>query len=626
MPLITLRDIQLSYGQQPLLDHVTLSIDPGERLCLIGRNGAGKSTLMKVIAEEIHADDGQIEKTQGLTVARLEQEVPDDQDHSVHFMVSEGLGEHGALLSEHAELVHHLGDGDDKVLARFEQLSSDIEACGAWQLSQRVDTVLSKLKLDGDQAFAGLSGGMKRRVLLARALVQEPDILLLDEPTNHLDMDSIQWLEEFLKSYGATLVFISHDRAFIRSLATRIIELDRGKLTSWPGSYEKYLSGKQAALEAEERANAEFDKKLSQEEKWIRQGIKARRTRNEGRVRALKAMRDEFAQRRNRTGTANLTIQGGDNSGKVVVEAEHLDYTVDGKSIVRDFSVNLLRGDRVGILGPNGCGKSTLIRLLLGRLAPDSGNVKLGTQLQVAYFDQLRDTLNEEKSVIDNVAEGSDVVTINGQNKHVIGYLQDFLFDPSRVRQPVKSLSGGERNRLLLAKLFTNPFNLLVLDEPTNDLDAETLELLEEQLMNYQGTLLLVSHDREFIDNVVTSTLVFENGELNSYVGGYQDWLRQRPEPVKGKTVKSAKPVLEPAPAAPKRKKLSYKDQRELEQLPERIEQLEAALEAVQARMSDPAFFKGDPAEISAAQQQQTELQAELETTFARWDELDQLG
>ena len=626
MPLITLRDIQLSYGQQPLLDHVTLSIDRGERLCLIGRNGAGKSTLMKVIAEEIHADDGQIEKTQGLTVARLEQEVPDDQDHSVHFMVAEGLGEHGALLSEHAELVHHLGDGDDKVLARFEQLSSEIEACGAWQLSQRVDTVLSKLKLDGDQPFAGLSGGMKRRVLLARALVQEPDILLLDEPTNHLDMDSIQWLEEFLKSYGATLVFISHDRAFIRSLATRIIELDRGKLTSWPGSYEKYLSGKQAALEAEERANAEFDKKLSQEEKWIRQGIKARRTRNEGRVRALKAMRDEFAQRRNRTGTASLTIQSGDNSGKVVVEAEHLNYSVDGKTIVRDFSVNLLRGDRVGILGPNGCGKSTLIRLLLGRLAPDSGTVKLGTQLQVAYFDQLRDTLNEEKSVIDNVAEGSDVVTINGQNKHVIGYLQDFLFDPSRVRQPVKSLSGGERNRLLLAKLFTNPFNLLVLDEPTNDLDAETLELLEEQLMNYQGTLLLVSHDREFIDNVVTSTLVFENGELNSYVGGYQDWLRQRPEPVKGKTVKSAKPVLEPAPAAPKRKKLSYKDQRELEQLPERIEQLEAALEAVQARMSDPAFFKGDPAEISAAQQQQTELQAELETTFARWDELDQLG
>jgi len=439
-------------------------------------------------------------------------------------------------------------------------------------------------------------------------------------------MDSIQWLEEFLKSYGATLVFISHDRAFIRSLATRIIELGRGKLTSWPGSYEKYLSGKQAALEAEERANAEFDKKLSQEEKWIRQGIKARRTRNEGRVRALKAMRDEFAQRRNRTGTASLTIQSGDNSGKVVVEAEHLNYSVDGKTIVRDFSVNLLRGDRVGILGPNGCGKSTLIRLLLGRLAPDSGTVKLGTQLQVAYFDQLRDTLNEEKSVIDNVAEGSDVVTINGQNKHVIGYLQDFLFDPSRVRQPVKSLSGGERNRLLLAKLFTNPFNLLVLDEPTNDLDAETLELLEEQLMNYQGTLLLVSHDREFIDNVVTSTLVFENGELNSYVGGYQDWLRQRPEPVKGKTVKSAKPVLEPAPAAPKRKKLSYKDQRELEQLPERIEQLEAALEAVQARMSDPTFFKGDPAEISAAQQQQSELQAELETTFARWDELDQLG
>ncbi|MTT53842.1 ATP-binding cassette domain-containing protein [Alcanivorax sp. VBW004] len=626
MPLITLRDIQLSYGQQPLLDHVNLSIDVGERLCLIGRNGAGKSTLMKVIAEEIQADDGQIEKSQGLSVARLEQEVPDDQEHSVHFMVAEGLGEQGALLSEHAELVHHLGDGDDKILARFEELSTEIEARGAWQLSQRVDTVLSKLNLDGDMSFAGLSGGMKRRVLLARALVQDPDILLLDEPTNHLDMESIQWLEEFLKNFGTTLVFISHDRAFIRSLATRIIELDRGKLTSWPGSYEKYLSGKQAALDAEERANAEFDKKLSQEEKWIRQGIKARRTRNEGRVRALKAMRDEFSQRRSRTGTASLTIQSSDNSGKIVVEADQISYAVGGKQIVRDFSVALMRGDRVGILGPNGCGKSTLIRLLLDRLAPDSGTVKQGTQLQVAYFDQLRDTLDEEKSVIDNVAEGSDVINLNGQSKHVIGYLQDFLFDPARVRQPVKSLSGGERNRLLLAKLFTKPFNLLVLDEPTNDLDAETLELLEEQLINYQGTLLLVSHDREFIDNVVTSTLVFEHGELNSYVGGYQDWLRQRPEPKREKAVKAAKPAAVAEKPAPARKKLSYKDQRELEQLPARIEQLEADLDAVQTRMSDPDFYKGEPADISAAQARQSELEQQLEVAFSRWDELDQQG
>ncbi|BAP14644.1 heme ABC transporter ATPase [Alcanivorax sp. 97CO-5] len=625
MPLLTLRDIQLSYGQQPLLDHVNLSIDTGERLCLIGRNGAGKSTLMKVIAEEIQADDGQIEKTQGLSVARLEQEVPDDQEHSVHFMVAEGLGEQGALLSEHAELVHHLGDGDDKVLARFEELSSEIEARGAWQLSQRVDTVLSKLNLDGDMSFAGLSGGMKRRVLLARALVQDPDILLLDEPTNHLDMESIQWLEEFLKNVGTTLVFISHDRAFIRSLATRIIELDRGKLTSWPGSYEKYLSGKQAALDAEERANAEFDKKLSQEEKWIRQGIKARRTRNEGRVRALKAMRDEFSQRRSRTGTASLTIQSSDNSGKIVVEADSISYAVGGKQIVRDFSVALMRGDRVGILGPNGCGKSTLIRLLLDKLTPDSGTVKQGTQLQVAYFDQLRDTLDEEKSVIDNVAEGSDVINLNGQSKHVIGYLQDFLFDPARVRQPVKSLSGGERNRLLLAKLFTKPFNLLVLDEPTNDLDAETLELLEEQLINYQGTLLLVSHDREFIDNVVTSTLVFEHGGLNNYVGGYQDWLRQRPEPKREKAVKAAKQVMADKPAAP-RKKRSYKDQRELEELPARIEQLETDLDAVQTRMSDPDFYKGDAAQISAAQTQQSELEQQLAEAFARWDELDQLG
>ncbi|KAF0807076.1 ABC transporter ATP-binding protein [Alcanivorax xiamenensis] len=629
MPLLTLRDLQLDYGDQPLLDHLDLTIEAGERLCLVGRNGSGKSTLLKVLDGQVQADDGQIERAQGLVVARLEQEVPEDQDHSVQEMVAQGLGELGRLLAEHDRLSHRLNDGDDAVMARFQQLGDRIESAGAWQLFQRVETVLSKLQLDGGQRFAGLSGGMKRRVLLARALVQEPDLLLLDEPTNHLDIDSIRWLESFLRDYPATLVFISHDRAFIRALATRIIELDRGQLTSWPGDYDRYLEGKQAALEVEERNQAEFDKKLSQEERWIRQGIKARRTRNEGRVRALQALRREAAQRRQRQGTAALAIQQGDRSGKTVIEAEHLSYAVGGQTLLRDFSLTLLRGDRVGILGPNGCGKSTLIRILLGRLVPDSGTVKQGTQLQVAYFDQLRDSLDSEKSVIDNLAEGSDVVEVDGRKKHVMGYLQDFLFEPGRARQPVKSLSGGERNRLLLAKLFTRPFNLLVLDEPTNDLDVETLELLEEQLVNYQGTLLLVSHDRAFIDNVVTSTLVFEGGDPHWYVGGYEDWLRQRPEPTAPETVKAARPAPRSErseTAKPARKKLSYKEQLELRDLPARIEELEAALETLQGTMSDPAFYKETADTIAAEQRRLAELEQTLAEAYARWEALDQLN
>ena len=634
MPLITLRDLDLHYGEQPLLDQVNLAIEPGERLCLVGRNGTGKSTLFKVLTGEQQPDDGQIETARELTVARLEQEVPDDQDHSVHDMVAGGLGELGELLNEHDRLSRALASGDEDAMARFETLNEQIEARGAWQLFQRVETVLSKLKLDGEVAFAGLSGGMKRRVLLARALVREPDILLLDEPTNHLDLDSIRWLESFLKTYPATLVFISHDRAFIRALATRIIELDRGHLSSWPGDYDKYLAGKQAALDNEERANAEFDKKLSQEERWIRQGIKARRTRNEGRVRALKSLRDQYAQRRNRQGTAGLEIQQGDSSGKVVIEAEHLACQVGGKRILRDLSLTVMRGDRIGVLGPNGCGKSTLIRLLLGRLPPDQGSVKTGTQLQVAYFDQLRDTLDGDKSVLDNLAEGSDVVEINGRKKHVMGYLQDFLFEPARARQPVRSLSGGERNRLLLAKLFSKPFNLLVLDEPTNDLDVETLELLEEQLVNYQGTLLLVSHDREFIDNVVTSTLVFEgDGDPHVYVGGYQDWLRQRPEPARAEGVKPAAapktetkvksaPVSAPDDAGAR--KLTYKEQLELKALPEKIEALEAELDAAQERLADPDIYKGPAEDIAAAQRQLQTLEQALNDHYGRWEELDQ--
>ncbi|AJD47296.1 ABC transporter ATP-binding protein [Isoalcanivorax pacificus W11-5] len=627
MPLLTLRNLQLSFGAAPLLHDVSLTIDKGERLCLVGRNGAGKSTLMKIIAGELQPDDGSIEQAQGLRVARLEQDVPRGTEGSVFDVVAGGLGELGRLLGEYHQLTLQLGDGDDATLQRFETVQAAIDAHNAWDMSQRVETVLSRLTLDGDTGFAGLSGGMKRRVLLARALVQAPDILLLDEPTNHLDIDAIRWLEEFLRSFNATLVFITHDRAFIRALATRIIELDRGRLTSWPGDYQAYLDGKQAALDAEEKANAEFDKKLSREEAWIRQGIKARRTRNEGRVRALKALRNEFAARRNRQGTASLTVQDVARSGKLVIEAEHLSQRYDDRQIIDDLSLTILRGDRIGIIGANGCGKSTLLKILLGRLTPDSGSVKLGTSLEVAYFDQLRDTLDEEKSVLENVTEGSDILTINGQPKHAIGYLQDFLFEPARARQPVKSLSGGERNRLLLAKLFTRPFNVLVLDEPTNDLDAETLDLLEEQLMQYTGTLLLVSHDREFIDNVVTSTLVFEQGQINEYVGGYQDWLRQRAsgEPV----AKAGKPEdKKPAPkaAAPKTvKKLSYSERLELEKLPAEIEQLEQQIEAVQARMSAPEFYQQEASAIAAVQQQLADLERTLETRFARWEALDAL-
>ena len=630
MPLLTLRNIQLSFGAAALLSDVELSIDKGERLCLVGRNGAGKSTLMKIIAGEVQADDGSIEQAQGLRVARLVQEVPHDTDGSVFDVVAAGLGEEGRLLSEYQHLTRALMDGGDEVMQRFEKVQAAIDDRGAWDIAQRVETVLSRLNLDGDTDFAGLSGGMKRRVLLAQSLVQAPDILLLDEPTNHLDIEAIRWLEEFLRQYEATLVFITHDRAFIRALATRIIEIDRGSLTSWPGNYERYLEAKQAALDAEEKANAEFDKKLSREETWIRQGIKARRTRNEGRVRALKALRQVHAERRQRQGNVQLAAQDANRSGKLVIEAEGLHQAYGAQSILRDFSLTVMRGDRIGVIGPNGCGKSTLLKILLGHLQPDAGTVQLGTKLDVAYFDQLRNTLDDSKSVIENVTEGSDILTINGQPRHAIGYLQDFLFEPQRARQPVSALSGGERNRLLLAKLFTRPFNLLVLDEPTNDLDAETLDLLEEQLMAFEGTLLLVSHDREFIDNVVTSTLVFEDGTVNEYVGGYQDWLRQRntPRATSGSGLQNpgqgAKKAAQKKDAATKNvKKLSYAEKLELEKLPAELEALEAHIDAMQQEMADPAFYQQTPADIADFNQRLADLQAKAEIRFARWEALD---
>jgi ATP-binding cassette subfamily F protein uup len=629
MPLITLRNIQLSYGGPLLLDHLDLSIEPGERICLIGRNGEGKSTLMKLIAGEVNADDGEREVQQGAIIRRLTQDVPTDTQGSVFEVVSSGLGELGRLVQNYHELSHQLAQsGDESLLDRMAHAQQQLEAVDGWQTEQRVETTISRLSLNPDIDFASLSGGLKRRVLLARALVQEPDLLLLDEPTNHLDIKAIDWLEQFLQGYKGTLLFVTHDRAFLRKLATRIIELDRGQLTSWPGDYDNYLRRKEEQLNAEEKANARFDKKLAQEEVWIRQGIKARRTRNEGRVRALKQMREELKQRRSRQGTARMTLQEAERSGKLVVEAEHLNYAWDGKPVIRDFSTTIMRGDRIGIIGPNGVGKTTLIKVLLGDIPPDSGGLKLGHRIEVAYFDQLRAALDENKTVADNVADGHEKVEINGTTRHIISYLQDFLFTPDRTRQPVRALSGGERNRLLLARLFARPSNVLVMDEPTNDLDIETLELLEELLMNYRGTLLLVSHDRAFINNVVTSTLVFEeDGLIHEYVGDYNDWLRQRP--LKTTPSQEASKATKSDKASPskseKPKKLSYKDQRELDQLPQKIETLEKELSELQDQMAQPDFYQQDGTIIADAQTRLGQLEEELAKHYERWETLEDL-
>ena len=626
-PLITLRNVSVNFGGPPLLDGVELAIERGERLCLVGRNGAGKSTLMKVLADEIQADDGSIERGQGLRVARLVQEVPHDTEGDTFDVVASGLGGIGELIAEYHHVSHNLAEGTAE-LADLERVQHRLEAADGWALEQRVETTLSKLNLDPDVQFSALSGGLKRRVLLARALVTEPDLLLLDEPTNHLDIDAIAWLEEFLLSWGGTLLFVTHDRMLLRKLATRIIELDRGRLTSWPGDYDTYLERKAAALEAEANQNALFDKKLAQEETWIRQGIKARRTRNEGRVRALKALREERRERRELTGKAKITINEAERSGKLVAEVEGVDYAWEGTPILKGLSTTILRGDKIGIIGPNGAGKTTLLRVLLGRLPPETGRVKLGTNLEVAYFDQHREALDEERSVRDNVGQGSDKVVINGQAKHVMGYLQEFLFSPERANTPVKALSGGERNRLLLARLFTKPANVLVLDEPTNDLDAETLERLEELLLDYPGTLLLVSHDRAFLNNVVTSTLVFEGeGAINEYVGGYDDWVRQRRPLDAAKPAKTdAKPKPKSAaeePPKPKARKLSYKEQRELETLPALSEQLEEEQETLHQKMADPAFYQQGGEGVTEATARLEAVEAELAEAYGRWEALE---
>jgi ATP-binding cassette subfamily F protein uup len=630
MPLLRLDKTSLAFGHHALLDRAELEITRGERLCLVGRNGEGKSSLLRLVSGEATPDEGSVWIRPGTRVALLAQEVALDSRESVFDVVAGGLPELGRLISAfHHTAAELAGASTQEGLDRLARLQHELEAQGGWQIEQRVETVLARLGLDGDAGFDTLSGGWRRRVMLARALVADPDLLLLDEPTNHLDIEAITWLEEFLLEYAGALLFISHDRAFVRRLATRIIELDRGRLTSWPGDYDAYVAGKAEQLEVEARHQALFDKKLSQEEAWIRQGIKARRTRNEGRVRALKALREERRMRRERSGKVDLRLEQGSLSGKRVLEAEHISLGFDGRPVIRDFSVSILRGDRIGIIGRNGAGKSTLIRVLLGEQEPDSGVVQRGTRLEVAYFDQQRAQLDPQATLMDSVADGRLSVTINGRSKHVAGYLQDFLFPPERLQSPVSTLSGGERNRLLLARLFTRPANLLVMDEPTNDLDVETLELLEELLLDYQGTLLLVSHDRAFLDNVVTSTLVFEGGgHIGEYIGGYSDWLRQRQatgrESTRAATGEATKPSPPPAKRAEKKRKLSYKDQRELEALPARIETLETEQAQLHATMNDAGFYQRSPDDINVALERLEAIARELEICYERWGILEE--
>ena len=632
MPLLRLDNLSLAFGHRALLDKVSLEVSRGERVCLVGRNGEGKSSLLRVISGEVVADDGELWVRPGMQVAYLAQEAALDSSQSVFAVVADGLPELGQMITDYHQAVSALEHNQDEVsLQRLADLQHALEAAGGWQLEQRVERVLSRLQLDGDAGFQTLSGGWRRRVLLARALVSEPDVLLLDEPTNHLDIEAITWLEDFMVEYPGALLFISHDRAFVRRLATRIIELDRGQLASWPGSYDDYVRRKAGQLEVEARHNALFDKKLSREEAWIRQGIKARRTRNEGRVRALQDLREQRRRRRDRVGKADLQLDSGEQSGKLVFEAEHVSVSFDGQVIILDFSTRILRGDRIGIIGPNGAGKSTLIKVLLGELPPDSGTVRRGTRQQVAYFDQQRAQLNPAATVMDNVAGGSQRVVVNGRDRHVAGYLQDFLFPPERLQSPVSTLSGGERNRLLLARLFAQPANLLVMDEPTNDLDVEPLELLEELLMDYHGTLLLVSHDRAFLDNVITSSLVFEgNGAIGEYVGGYSDWQRQKQAADKSAvTPKQRQPGTQVAAGAaaarPSRKvrKLSYKDQRELDGLPARIESLDAEQAQLEQAIGEPGFYQQPGDVVAATLQRLEQLGAELEACYSRWEELE---
>ncbi len=637
MPLVTLEDVTVSFSGQPVLDGASLRIDAGERIGLVGRNGAGKSTLMRLLQGDIPTDRGNVARQQGLKVALLAQEVPRDLSGTIFDEVARGLGTESDLLARYHQVSGQFAATHEPNLqAELERLERQLESHGGWQLHERVGRILDRMELPPDAACADLSAGLKRRVLLARALVREPDILLLDEPTNHLDLTAIEWLERLLDRYEQTFVVVTHDRMFLAKLARRIVEIDRGRLISWACDHATYLERKQAALEAEAQQQALFDKRLAQEEVWIRTGIKARRTRNEGRVRALEKLRVERGARRERPGEVRMQAAEAERSGRLVIEVKGATFAYEPgqKALVRDFSSVVMRGDKVGILGPNGSGKTTLLRLLLGELKPQSGSVRQGTRLEIAYFDQLHAQLDEEKSVLDNVTDGSERITVGGRSRHVIGYLEDFLFSPEQSRQPVKRLSGGERNRLLLARLFARPSNMLVLDEPTNDLDLETLELLEQLLAEYQGTVLLVSHDREFLNNVVTSTLLVQgDGRIRESAGGYDDAVRyaaaeaqreQAAQPAEA-TARSASATADKSAAKPTQRgrKLSYQEKRELESLPATIAELEAQQAQLHERLADPVFYRQAGEQIAEAKAQLDSVDARLATAYGRWEELE---
>ena len=648
MSIIRLENLSLAYGLKPLLDRVNLSIEATDKLCLLGKNGEGKSSLMSLLTKAAEPDSGAIIFEKSIKVGFLPQSLPAADERSVFDVVAEGLAEVGVLLQGYHSLLQKMNHGELSTTEtdRLHALQDQIERVDGWTFQSKISQMLKRFGIDEDTQMKALSGGWRRRVLLAKALINEPDILLLDEPTNHLDINTIKWLESRLKEYRGAVLFVSHDRAFIKVLASGIIELDRGNITAFNGSYEDYLIEKQKLLEDEERQSKLFDKRLSEEEVWIRQGIKARRTRNEGRVRALKAMRDERKQRIDRQGKTTLKIEDANRSGKQVVEAKNVTHAfADGRDVIRDFSMTIMRGDRIGLIGANGAGKTTLLRILLGQLSPQKGSVKMGSKLEIAYFDQLRDGLDEDKTVFDNVADGHDFVELNGKPRHVISYLNDFLFTAERARTPVRALSGGETNRLLLAKLFSKPANMIVMDEPTNDLDVDTLELLEDKLSEYSGTLLLTSHDRDFLDQVVTSTLVFEGGgRIAEYVGGYKDWVRQTggelaDESAFSPSEESASKATEIPPSmvvpevatvgtsstkeAPK-KKLSYKLKLELESLPKKIEDLEAELTSLHEQMADPAFFNQERSAIDNATERLSQLEDLLSEAMDRWVELEE--
>ena len=627
MILVSLQDVCVTFGGPILLDRASVNIEQGEKVCLMGRNGAGKTTFLRVISGEVIADSGEVHRRQETRVASLSQQVPRALRGSVFDVVAGGLDRAAGLLADYHRLTQRITrEGGESLLKQFERLQQELEAAGGWELQQRVESTLGRMKLDGDIPFETLSAGLKRRVLLARALLPEPDLLLLDEPTNHLDIDAITWLEDFLAGYEGALLLVTHDRFLLRRTATRILELDRGRLIDWACGYATFLERRDALVETDAKKRAVFDKKLAAEEAWLRHGLKARRARNEGRVRALKEMRERRRARLDRPGAVQLQAQEAERSGKLVLEAQNVSHGFDDRPLIRNFSTTILRGDKVGLVGPNGSGKTTLLRILLGEEEPQQGRVRRGMRLQVAYFDQLRARLDDQKSLRDNVSDGNDTVMMNGKPRHIIGYLKDFLFTPEQARSPIRLLSGGERNRLALARLFARPANVLVLDEPTNDLDVETMELVEDLLVGYQGTVLLVSHDRAFLNNVVTSILAFEgNGQIREYVGGYDDWLSKRPTPPPPDARSGPAKTVKSRPPRQQVRKITFKENLELEALPERIENLEAEQTRLYALMADPAFYREEGSAIARTKARLDALARELEEIYRRWETLEAL-